>query len=332
MKNQLQKLVFGLFLVIGLTTKTFAQWQNVGTAGFSAGSMDMPSLKFSPSGEPYVAYQDSVNSYKATVMKFDGTNWVNVGTAGFSAGSIGGPSLAFSPNGEPYVAYQDNANSYKATVMKFDGTSWVNVGTVGFSAGPLSAPSLAFSPSGEPYVAYSDAANSNKAIVMKYVATLVQYTVNISANPSAGGTVIGDGTYDDGTTVILRATPNAGYQFIKWTESGADVSTANPYTFNISANRTFVAEFVSTIGVHDIALNNSTAVFPNPANSVLHIDISALLNGTEKTNIKIVNMLGATVVTQQLQTGNNTVDVSSLTNGVYFISNDKGGVAKFIKE
>ncbi len=43
------------------------------------------SLAFSPSGQPYVAYQDYLNSYKATVMTFDGTNWVNVGNAGFSA-------------------------------------------------------------------------------------------------------------------------------------------------------------------------------------------------------------------------------------------------------
>ena len=36
-------------------------WVNVGTAGFSAGGADYPSLAFSPSGEPYVAYKDDGN-------------------------------------------------------------------------------------------------------------------------------------------------------------------------------------------------------------------------------------------------------------------------------
>ncbi len=33
-----------------------------------------------------IMQRDVANSYKATVMKFDGTNWVAVGTPGFSAG------------------------------------------------------------------------------------------------------------------------------------------------------------------------------------------------------------------------------------------------------
>jgi hypothetical protein len=46
-------------------------WVNVGDAGFSAGQADYTSLAFSPSGEPYLAYQDWANSYKATVMMYD---------------------------------------------------------------------------------------------------------------------------------------------------------------------------------------------------------------------------------------------------------------------
>ena len=46
-------------------------WVNVGKAGFSAGDIWYTSFAFSPSGEPYVAFTDWVNSYKATVMKYD---------------------------------------------------------------------------------------------------------------------------------------------------------------------------------------------------------------------------------------------------------------------
>jgi hypothetical protein len=145
-------------------------WMNVGNSGFSAGQADYTSLAFSPTGEPYVAFQDGANSKKATVMKFDGTNWINAGNAGFSVGQADYSSLAFSPSGEPYVAFQDGANSQKSTVMKFDGTNWVNVGNAGFSGGWAAYTSLAFSPSGEPYVAFQDGQFNPyvRATVMKF--------------------------------------------------------------------------------------------------------------------------------------------------------------------
>jgi len=150
-------------------------WKNVGNAGFSAGKAEFTSLAFSPSGQPYVAYEDWGNSRKATVMKFDGTNWVNVGNAGFSTGEVDYISLAFSPSGEPYVAYQDGGVTYsvgKATVMKFDGTNWVNVGTANFSADEADYTSIAFSPSdGQPYVAYMDFGHTGRATVMKFDGT-----------------------------------------------------------------------------------------------------------------------------------------------------------------
>jgi len=79
-------------------------------------------------------------------------------------------------------------------------------------------------------------------------------------------------------------------------------------------------------GVSDITKNVTLNIYPNPTNSVLNVEAK------ENTNITIVNMLGAAVVTQKLSEGNNSINVSDLTNGVYFISNDKGGVAKFVKE
>src|ERR1039457_2933229 len=67
-------------------------WMNVGNTGFSAGPVDFPTIAFSPTGEPYVSYTDSVNSNYSTVMKFDGSTWVNVGPAGFSNDYTSQPS------------------------------------------------------------------------------------------------------------------------------------------------------------------------------------------------------------------------------------------------
>ena len=62
-------------------------WENVGSAGFSAGSVEYTSVAIDGSGTPYVVYQDGNNRRKATVKKYNGSSWVNVGSAGFSAGT-----------------------------------------------------------------------------------------------------------------------------------------------------------------------------------------------------------------------------------------------------
>jgi gliding motility-associated-like protein len=144
---------------------------NVGNPDFTPSRADFTSLSFSQAGQPTLAFEDWANGYKASVMKFDGTNWVNVGNAGFSPGEALCTSLAFSPSGEPTVAFDDYSAIHKAIVMKYNGTNWVYVGTPGFSAGDADYTSLAFSLSGQPYVAYMDFANSFKATVMKYDGT-----------------------------------------------------------------------------------------------------------------------------------------------------------------
>lgn len=68
-------------------------------------------------------------------------------------------------------------------------------------------------------------------------------TVSVSASPAAGGTVSGDGTYTENASVTVTASANSGYHFVKWTESGGEVSTSASYTFTVTADRTLVAVF-----------------------------------------------------------------------------------------
>ena len=70
-----------------------------------------------------------------------------------------------------------------------------------------------------------------------------QYTINVSANPTIGGTVTGGGTYNQGQSCTVTATANANYTFQNWTENGNVVSTNASYTFTVNANRTLVANF-----------------------------------------------------------------------------------------
>ncbi|CEJ07855.1 Cell wall-binding protein, partial [Acididesulfobacillus acetoxydans] len=72
------------------------------------------------------------------------------------------------------------------------------------------------------------------------------HTVSVSSNPPAGGTVSGGGTYAEGASVTVMATPNSGYNFVNWTENGSAVSTIAAYTFTLgTADRTLAANFAA---------------------------------------------------------------------------------------
>lgn len=74
-------------------------------------------------------------------------------------------------------------------------------------------------------------------------ATVKHYTVLAVASPAAGGTVVGGGSYEEGTDVTLQATPNTGYRFVRWTEGGSALSTNNPVHVTATRNRNITAVF-----------------------------------------------------------------------------------------
>ena len=70
----------------------------------------------------------------------------------------------------------------------------------------------------------------------------VQYTVTASANDASMGSVSGDGTFDEDSEVILTATPNPGYIFVRWSNG----STDNPYTLTLTCDTMLTAFFEAT--------------------------------------------------------------------------------------
>ena len=72
------------------------------------------------------------------------------------------------------------------------------------------------------------------------------YNITATANPTAGGTITGAGTYNYDATATLTATANTGYHFVNWTENGSQVGTAGNTTYtisNIQANHDITANF-----------------------------------------------------------------------------------------
>lgn len=63
------------------------------------------------------------------------------------------------------------------------------------------------------------------------------YTLTVTAG--TGGTVSGGGTYNYGATATLKATPSAGYHFVKWSDGNTNASR----TVTVTENATYTATF-----------------------------------------------------------------------------------------
>ena len=72
---------------------------------------------------------------------------------------------------------------------------------------------------------------------------IAQYTITANSNNNAWGTVTGGGTYNNGATCTLTATPASGYQFQNWKKNGTIVSTNANYSFTVTENATYTATF-----------------------------------------------------------------------------------------
>jgi hypothetical protein len=87
---------------------------------------------------------------------------------------------------------------------------------------------------------YTFTVRANRTLVANFVPA---FTLTTSVAPVYGGSASGDGTFNSNSVVMVTATPNTGFTFVNWTEFGTPVSTSANYSFNLTADRSFVANF-----------------------------------------------------------------------------------------
>ena len=164
-----------------------------------------------------------------------------------------------------------------------------------------------------------------------------QYSISTMASPTEGGTVSGAGSYTVGSTVALTATANSGYRFVRWTESGTEVSTSTTYTFTCTGSRTLVAVFEkeqSTEGEESTGLldthRESLSIYPNPTHGELWVTVPSTSSGTTAAaEVLVYTASGQLVVRVPMQgtstssapsaTGRIHIDLSGLPSGMYII-------------
>ncbi len=80
--------------------------------------------------------------------------------------------------------------------------------------------------------------------------------------------------------------------------------------------------------VKDNIIANNFEFYPNPANDFINLNVSELSNNN---TYQITDIYGRTLKTSSLILGNNKVDISNFSSGIYYLILD-GKVSKFIKQ
>jgi hypothetical protein len=150
------------------------------------------------------------------------------------------------------------------------------------------------------------------------------YTIAVSANPTEGGNITGNGTFDHFESVTVTATANAFYDFVNWTEGGAEVSVDATYSFTASRNRTLVANFV--LKQYTIAVSATPAISGNATgDGVYDVNSQATVEAAANTGYRFMNWTvgGSVVSTANPYSFTVTQDVALVANFGEVIDFDK---------
>ena len=152
-----------------------------------------------------------------------------------------------------------------------------------------------------------------------------------------------DNTVTIGGAMLTSNQLGASYRWLDCDNNMAVISGEVSQSFTPSSNGSYAVEVTSgscveisecinfnTLGV-DQFTKDDIDIFPNPVTSKLQVNLKVI----EQAQLSILNIEGKKVLELQLLKKLNEIDMSNLSNGVYFIkviSVDKEGAFKIVKE
>jgi len=124
--------------------------------------------------------------------------------------------------------------------------------------------------------------------------------------------------------LLPKKTPGTGTMVVKFWSENEEESTAQTFTMTITAGPNSVDKQMS---------DGVVRISPNPANNLLQI--SSTNNDMDFSSAVVFDLSGNTLLSEKLNGESNTIDISGLTQGFYFINiiDTKGNkiTQKFIK-
>lgn len=168
-----------------------------------------------------------------------------------------------------------------------------------------------------------------------YASQMNKYGVifnTVNGNGTLGATVDGEAIISgneitEGKEIVFKAVPAEGYKIKEWkvNDTTVDGLTDPSYTHtNLSEPVNVTVEFAEATGMNEVSLQDA-AVYPNPFDDLLHI--TGALNG----RIRITDVAGTVVHTQEITRADESADLGKLSPGVYFVHIEKEKQTRMFK-
>ncbi len=136
-------------------------------------------------------------------------------------------------------------------------------------------------------------------------------SATVDGNPIATGANV-----FEGKNVVFTAVPNAHFVVKEWTVNSTIVTgnITNTYTLtNVAATATVKVEFkIDATGINNVSpvtLN----VYPNPSTGIFNV------SSDNNYKLDVIDILGKTILSQEIQKGQTTLNLSSFNSGIYFV-------------
>ena len=283
-------------------------------------------------GNVYLAYCAHQTQY-LTVFRYNGTEWELLGD-NIADGPIKGLDVALDSQQNFYVSYSDSNMESKISVMKYDGEEWDYVGQRAFSeAGSDSYQSLTMLYD-SPCVVFTDLGFGYKTSAMYYKAAVMLYPpTNLTAEiVNEDDAVISWNAPQQGTPSSYKVYRNdvAVKTTSELTYTDEDL-TSGTHRYTVTA--VYAEGESSPIGPVTVEVtvsvneNNEVAfvVYPNPAENYVMIE------SIKEAEVRIYSINGQMVSEHTVSEGVNTIDISSLNAGMYFM-NVNNTMVKIVKK
>nr|WP_320026900.1 InlB B-repeat-containing protein [uncultured Acetobacterium sp.] len=141
------------------------------------------------------------------------------------------------------------------------------------------------------------------------------YTLTVTSD--GNGNVTGGGAFEYGSTHVITATPNPGYQFSKWTDAnGNTVSTAANYQMTVSGNANYTANFTMTAANIQVS-GSPSAGGTVTGNGLYNLGSAVTLTATPATGYQFKQWINAATQAVVSNSSSYTFSASTSTAGQY---------------